>query len=182
MCLHVFHVHGNAARPPCLATIYFVFPHVFLTYSSPFCQSDILILVTALVSVKKLVSAQSSFRSSDCILGLFECSLTALRKLSLQSNRLTSMAGLTYCTQLEELYLSHNGISALQVSLPFHTKDSPDVAVCKEGDLASCPIDRQILFQILARSKCHWDHHACREFASNSAHSIGQHAHVMYHW
>lgn len=44
------------------------------------------------------------------------CSLTALRKLSVQSNRLTSMAGLQHCSQLEELYLSHNGIQRLEVS------------------------------------------------------------------
>lgn len=31
--------------------------------------------------------------------------LRALRRLSLQSNRLTSMAGLQHCTSLEELYL-----------------------------------------------------------------------------
>lgn len=31
--------------------------------------------------------------------------LRALRRLSLQSNRLTSMAGLQHCTALEELYL-----------------------------------------------------------------------------
>jgi protein phosphatase 1 regulatory subunit 7 len=41
-------------------------------------------------------------------------SLTNLRRLSLQSNRLTSMAGLQHCTALEELYLSHNGIQQLE--------------------------------------------------------------------
>ena len=43
------------------------------------------------------------------------CRLTSLRKLSLQSNRLTSMAGFGHCIHLEELYLSHNGISILEV-------------------------------------------------------------------
>ena len=38
-----------------------------------------------------------------------------LQKLSLQSNRLTSMEGLRGCQQLEEMYLSHNGITCLQV-------------------------------------------------------------------
>lgn len=42
-------------------------------------------------------------------------SLTSLKRLSLQSNRLTSMAGLGACTALEELYLSHNGIQQLEV-------------------------------------------------------------------
>lgn len=36
-------------------------------------------------------------------------------KLSLQSNRLTCMAGLESCTALQELYLSHNGIEQLEV-------------------------------------------------------------------
>lgn len=45
------------------------------------------------------------------------CSLRALRKLSLQSNRLTSMAGLHHCPLLEELYLSHNGIERLEVGV-----------------------------------------------------------------
>jgi hypothetical protein len=42
-------------------------------------------------------------------------SLTSLRKISVQSNRLESMAGLEGCTALEELYLSHNGINRLEV-------------------------------------------------------------------
>lgn len=41
--------------------------------------------------------------------------LTSLRRLSLQSNRLASMAGFEHCIHLEELYLSHNGISKLEV-------------------------------------------------------------------
>lgn len=44
------------------------------------------------------------------------CSLKMLQRLSLQSNRLTSMAGLAACTGLQELYLSHNGIAQLEVS------------------------------------------------------------------
>ena len=42
-------------------------------------------------------------------------SLTSLKRLSLQSNRLSSMEGLEGCACLEELYLSHNGITRLQV-------------------------------------------------------------------
>lgn len=41
------------------------------------------------------------------------CGLTSLRRISVQSNRLTSMAGFEECAQLEELYLSHNGISKM---------------------------------------------------------------------
>lgn len=42
--------------------------------------------------------------------------LARLRQLSLQSNRLTSMAGLGACSALEELYLSHNGITRIEVA------------------------------------------------------------------
>ena len=42
-------------------------------------------------------------------------SLTALRKMSIQSNRLESISGLEHCTALEELYLSHNGIRRIEV-------------------------------------------------------------------
>jgi Leucine Rich repeats (2 copies) len=51
-------------------------------------------------------------------------SLKALRKLSLQSNRLASMAGLQGCEALEELYLSHNGIERLEVRPAFTTEAS----------------------------------------------------------
>ncbi|KAL3649997.1 hypothetical protein CASFOL_006400 [Castilleja foliolosa] len=42
------------------------------------------------------------------------CGLKCIKKLSLQSNRLTSMAGLEECIALEELYLSHNGITIME--------------------------------------------------------------------
>lgn len=42
-------------------------------------------------------------------------SLSSLKRLSLQSNRLASMAGVGALTSLEELYLSHNGIERLEV-------------------------------------------------------------------
>ncbi|KZV42675.1 protein phosphatases pp1 regulatory subunit [Dorcoceras hygrometricum] len=42
------------------------------------------------------------------------CGLTCIKKLSLQSNRLTSITGLEECVALEELYLSHNGISEME--------------------------------------------------------------------
>lgn len=45
---------------------------------------------------------------------------TALKKLSLQSNRLTDIDGLQNCTALEELYVSHNGLhSTDDASDPF---------------------------------------------------------------
>ncbi|GJY31399.1 protein phosphatase 1 regulatory subunit pprA [Tanacetum coccineum] len=40
--------------------------------------------------------------------------LRCIKKLSLQSNRLTSMKGLEECVALEELYLSHNGTAKME--------------------------------------------------------------------
>lgn len=45
------------------------------------------------------------------------CSLRNLRRLSVQNNRLERITGLTECTALEELYLSHNGLQSLEVRL-----------------------------------------------------------------
>ncbi|KAK7251534.1 hypothetical protein RIF29_34823 [Crotalaria pallida] len=42
------------------------------------------------------------------------CGLKCIKKISLQSNRLTSMTGFEGCVALEELYLSHNGISKME--------------------------------------------------------------------
>ncbi|XWS26790.1 hypothetical protein CRYUN_Cryun26dG0060400 [Craigia yunnanensis] len=42
------------------------------------------------------------------------CGLRCIKKISLQSNRLTSMIGLEECVALEELYLSHNGIAKME--------------------------------------------------------------------
>eukprot|EP00246_Nothoceros_aenigmaticus_P000722 TRINITY_DN10950_c0_g1_i1.p1 TRINITY_DN10950_c0_g1~~TRINITY_DN10950_c0_g1_i1.p1 ORF type:complete len:330 (+),score=69.67 TRINITY_DN10950_c0_g1_i1:247-1236(+) len=42
------------------------------------------------------------------------CGLTGLLKISLQSNRLTTIRGFEECHALEELYLSHNGISVME--------------------------------------------------------------------
>ncbi|KAH7511969.1 hypothetical protein FEM48_Zijuj12G0040300 [Ziziphus jujuba var. spinosa] len=42
------------------------------------------------------------------------CGLKCIKKISVQSNRLTSMKGFEECIALEELYLSHNGISKME--------------------------------------------------------------------
>ncbi|CAN1288375.1 Protein phosphatase 1 regulatory inhibitor subunit PPP1R7 homolog [Linum perenne] len=42
------------------------------------------------------------------------CGLKCIKKISLQSNRLTSMQGFEGCVSLEELYLSHNGIEKME--------------------------------------------------------------------
>ncbi|KAH1235904.1 Protein phosphatase 1 regulatory inhibitor subunit PPP1R7 [Glycine soja] len=42
------------------------------------------------------------------------CGLKCIKKISFQSNRLTSMTGFEGCVALEELYLSHNGIAKME--------------------------------------------------------------------
>ncbi|KAL2342559.1 hypothetical protein Fmac_003844 [Flemingia macrophylla] len=42
------------------------------------------------------------------------CGLKCIKKISLQSNRLTSMTGFEGCVALEELYISHNGITKME--------------------------------------------------------------------
>ncbi|CAD5185325.1 unnamed protein product [Musa acuminata subsp. malaccensis] len=42
------------------------------------------------------------------------CGLKCIRKISLQSNRLTSTMGFQGCITLEELYLNHNGIQKME--------------------------------------------------------------------
>ncbi|XP_012436652.2 protein phosphatase 1 regulatory inhibitor subunit PPP1R7 homolog [Gossypium raimondii] len=42
------------------------------------------------------------------------CGLSCIKKISLQSNQLTSMIGLEECNALEEIYLSHNGIAKME--------------------------------------------------------------------
>lgn len=79
-------------------------------------------------------------------------SLTSLRKLSLQSNRLTSMAGLQHCTLLEELYLSHNGIQRLEVGFilaSVHHAKVPETVESEFIALAGMPNGMQVADQQL---------------------------------
>ena len=64
--------------------------------------------------------------------GCLPCRLTNLRRLSLQSNRLSSMRGVGQCLQLRELYLSHNGIQKLEASCGASCGlKAPELAVCR---------------------------------------------------
>ena len=60
----------------------------------------------------------------------------SLHILSLQSNRLTSMDGLEELIALEELYLSHNGISEIQVRAQCQTTFIPILEpLCRRFDI-----------------------------------------------
>ncbi|KAH7415993.1 hypothetical protein KP509_14G070200 [Ceratopteris richardii] len=56
------------------------------------------------------------------------CGLKSLVKISLQSNRLTSMLGFQDCLCLEELYLSHNGIAKMEGLSSLHNLRILDVS------------------------------------------------------
>ena len=65
------------------------------------------------ISVRKIALGSCASRSEPAFKIWFQglSSLRKLRKLSLQSNRLVELGtGLADLTELEELYLSHNGI------------------------------------------------------------------------
>ncbi|KAK1588768.1 hypothetical protein Q3G72_026818 [Acer saccharum] len=56
--------------------------------------------------------SSSLLMQNDLVLDL--CGLKCIKKISLQSNRLTSMKGFEDCVALAELYLSHNGILKME--------------------------------------------------------------------
>lgn len=64
------------------------------------------------------------------------CRLTNLQRLALLSNRLESMAGLSACTALQELYLSHNGLTAIEVRMQLFGH----AAVAPLYPCMSCPV------------------------------------------
>lgn len=61
-----------------------------------------------------LVNLQELWLGRNRIKAVNLCGLKCLTKISLQSNRLTSTKGFEECVALEELYLSHNGISKME--------------------------------------------------------------------
>lgn len=65
-------------------------------------------------SLEKMALLQELWLGRNRIRTVDLCGLKSLIKISLQSNRLTSMLGFHDCISLEELYLSHNGISKME--------------------------------------------------------------------
>lgn len=65
-------------------------------------------------NLASLVNLQELWLGRNRIKAVNLCGLQCIKKLSLQSNRLTSMTGLEGCIALEELYLSHNGITKME--------------------------------------------------------------------
>lgn len=97
--------------------------HVILTCASPFGCVCAIFLCSA--AKRSLPDTHGQGVIKYCISTPFRRRrLTQLQRLSLQSNRLECTEGLSACTSLEELYLSHNAIPRLQAPtctrLPLH--------------------------------------------------------------
>ncbi|XP_004503474.1 protein phosphatase 1 regulatory inhibitor subunit PPP1R7 homolog [Cicer arietinum] len=65
-------------------------------------------------NLQNLVNLQELWLGRNRIKIINLCGLKCIKKISLQSNRLTSMIGFEGCVALEELYLSHNGITKME--------------------------------------------------------------------
>lgn len=65
-------------------------------------------------NLENLTNLQELWLGRNRIRAVDLCGLKCIRKISLQSNRLTSMLGFQECVALEELYLSHNGIAKME--------------------------------------------------------------------
>ncbi|CAL5215106.1 unnamed protein product [Lathyrus oleraceus] len=65
-------------------------------------------------NLQNLVNLQELWLGRNRIKVVNLCGLKCIKKISLQSNRLTSMIGFEGCIALEELYLSHNGITKME--------------------------------------------------------------------
>ncbi|KAK8939066.1 hypothetical protein KSP39_PZI010924 [Platanthera zijinensis] len=72
------------------------------------CQFQVMENLESLTNLQELWLGRNRIRAVDL------CGLKCIRKISLQSNRLTSMLGFQECVALEELYLSHNGIAKME--------------------------------------------------------------------
>lgn len=81
---------------------------------------DLLILelgcnrVRVMENFQNLTNLQELWLGRNRIKVVNLCGLKCIKKISLQSNRLTSTRGFEDCVALEELYLSHNGIAKME--------------------------------------------------------------------
>ncbi|KAL0658147.1 hypothetical protein Bca4012_078732 [Brassica carinata] len=67
-----------------------------------------------IVNMESLTKLEELWLGRNRIKVVNLCGLRCIKKISLQSNQLTSMKGFEDCVALEELYLSHNGISKME--------------------------------------------------------------------
>ncbi|KAK3031745.1 hypothetical protein RJ639_036625 [Escallonia herrerae] len=65
-------------------------------------------------NMQSLTNLQELWLGRNRIRDINLCGLKCIKKISLQSNHLTSISGLEECIAVEELYLSHNGISKME--------------------------------------------------------------------
>ncbi|KAL5771156.1 hypothetical protein ACOSP7_015310 [Xanthoceras sorbifolium] len=83
-----------------------------------FCDLQILELgsnrLRVMENLQNLSNLQELWLGRNRIKAVDLSGLKCIKKISLQSNRLTSMKGFEDCVALEELYLSHNGISKME--------------------------------------------------------------------
>uniref|UniRef100_M4FCK1 Protein phosphatase 1 regulatory subunit 7 n=1 Tax=Brassica campestris TaxID=3711 RepID=M4FCK1_BRACM len=67
-----------------------------------------------MVNMESLTKLEELWLGRNRIKVVNLCGLRCIKKISLQSNQLTSMKGFEDCVALAELYLSHNGISKME--------------------------------------------------------------------
>ncbi|KAL4557898.1 hypothetical protein LXL04_036092 [Taraxacum kok-saghyz] len=70
--------------------------------------------IRVMENLHNLTNLQELYLGRNRIKAINLCSLKCIKKLSLHSNRLTSMKGLEECRALERLYLAHNGITKME--------------------------------------------------------------------
>uniref|UniRef100_A0A251J0H3 Protein phosphatase 1 regulatory subunit 7 n=1 Tax=Manihot esculenta TaxID=3983 RepID=A0A251J0H3_MANES len=80
----------------------------------PFSGWEALSGLEVMENLENLTNLQELWLGRNRIKAVNLCGLKCIKKLSLQSNRLTSMKGFEECVALEELYLSHNGITKME--------------------------------------------------------------------
>ncbi|CAI0403977.1 unnamed protein product, partial [Linum tenue] len=80
----------------------------------PLSNWDLLSGLEVMENIEKLTNLEELWLGRNRIKQVNLCGLKCIKKISLQSNRLTSMTGFEGCVALEELYLSHNGIEKME--------------------------------------------------------------------
>lgn len=94
-------------------------------------------------NLHNLTNLQELYLGRNRIKAIDLCGLKCIKKLSLHSNRLTSMKGLEECTALERLYLAHNGITKMEglstlVNLQYLDVSSNKIAAIEDIEKLTC--------------------------------------------